>query len=89
MSSIKKYTFHKLFLIGIIFKGIDGLLELIGGFALVFIKSDFIVQGVNLLFQHEIAQDLTDFIANYFIQASQNISTNALCEYISHHSWMC
>ncbi len=74
----KEKILHDVFVIGITIKGIDGLLELIGGVILVFIKSDSISKMIQTLFQHEIAQDPTDFIANYFIQSAQNLSLNTI-----------
>lgn len=78
MLKIRKDTLHNLFLIGIIIKCIDGILELIGGFTLLVIKSDSIINIVQTLFQHELVQDPTDLIANYFIQVSHNISVSTL-----------
>lgn len=78
MSNPKKYILHILFLIGIIIKCINGILELIGGFVLIFTKSNFIANIVQAIFQHELVQDPTDFIANYFIQASQHLSVSVL-----------
>ena len=74
----KEKTLHDLFKIGIIIKGIDGLLELIGGFILISIKSDSITKIIQSIFQHEIAQDPTDLIANYFIQLSHNLSISTI-----------
>lgn len=79
MSKIKKETIlHDIFLIGIIIKGIDGFLELIGGMALLFIKSDYIISIVQRIFQHELVQDSTDLIANYVVHTSHTISTDTI-----------
>jgi uncharacterized membrane protein len=73
-----KTTLHDLFLIGIIIKGVDGLLELIGGIILLFIKVDFLAKIIEKIFQHELAHDPTDFFANYFMHTSQSITTSML-----------
>ena len=79
MYKIRKETiFHDLFLIGIIIKGIDGVLELIGGIILIIARSDTISRLIQAFFQHEIAQDPTDLIANYFIHLSQSLSISTL-----------
>lgn len=79
MLPIKKDTaLHDLFILGIVIKGIDGVLELIGGIILISIPSHSIASVVQSVFQHEIAQDPTDLIANFFIQLSQNLSISTL-----------
>ena len=65
-------------MIGIIIKGIDGILELISGVILFLIKSDLITKIIQTLFQHELVQDPTDIIANYLIHTSQNLTISAL-----------
>jgi len=74
----KEKALHDLFIIGIIIKGIDGILELIGGIILISIKSNSISKIIQTIFQHEIAQDPTDLIANYFIQLSQTLSISTI-----------
>ncbi|WP_292471184.1 DUF2127 domain-containing protein [Methanolobus sp.] len=74
----KENIIHDIFIIGIIIKGIDGLLELIGGFILISSKSDTISKIIQTIFKHEIAQDPTDLLANYFIQLSNNLSISTI-----------
>ena len=75
MSDNKKRTFlHKLFIFSIIIKGIDGVLETVGGSVLFFIKSQKIVQFIQQIFHHELAQDPHDVIANYLIKAVRHLS---------------
>jgi uncharacterized membrane protein len=74
----KDKIWHNIFIIGIAIKGIDGVLELIGGILLLFVKSDLLANIVRELFRHELAQDPTDLIANYLIHESQYITPNFL-----------
>lgn len=74
----KEKILNDLFIIGIMIKGLDGILELIGGFVLIFIKASSIPQTVERVFQHEILQDPTDLIANYFIQFSHSLSISTI-----------
>lgn len=69
---------HDLFVIGVIIKGIDGLLELIGGIVLASVKSGSMFKIIQTIFQHEIAQDPTDLIANYFIRLSHSLSVSTI-----------
>ena len=74
----RRKILHDLFLIGIIIKCIDGILEFIGGIALAFAKTDIIINLVQKLFQHELIQDPTDIVANYLVKTSQNLSIGIL-----------
>ena len=79
MSDIKRGNIlHDIFIIGVIVEGIDGILEFIGGIALIFVKSNFIINITRKIFQHEIVQDPTDLISNYLIRISQHISPDVL-----------
>jgi len=65
---------HKAFEIGIFLKGIDGVLEIIGGFLLLIINPLTINRIVLVLTQHEISEDSGDFIANFLIKTAHNLS---------------
>jgi len=65
---------HKSFEIGILFKGIDGILEILGGFFLLFLNPDRLNKLIILLTQHELSEDPRDFIANYIIKFSSEFS---------------
>ncbi len=69
---------HALYLIGIVIKSMDGILELLGGFILFAIKSDSMVKIVQTIFRHELIQDPTDILANYLIKASHTVSFSTL-----------
>ena len=49
--------FHKSFKIGILVKGIDGVLEIMGGILLVFLNPSRLNKLVVLLTQHELLED--------------------------------
>ncbi|HEY8805678.1 MAG TPA: DUF2127 domain-containing protein [Clostridium sp.] len=70
----KNNLIHKSFQIGIILKGIDGILEIIGGFLLVFINPVRLNKLIVLLTQHELSEDPRDMIANFIIKLSSNFS---------------
>jgi uncharacterized membrane protein len=73
-------TLDRIFRISLIFKGIDGVLELIGGVLLLLISPDQINSIVRFLTQHELAEDPKDFVANHLLDASNNL-TNAAALY--------
>jgi uncharacterized membrane protein len=63
-----------LFLFGMSVKGIDGLLELIGGAALFAVPPAFLLRAVRFLTQDEIAEDPRDLIANALRRAAAHLS---------------
>lgn len=64
----------KTYEIGIIIKGIDGLLELLGGI-LVLALSPGAINGItHFLTEHELQQDPHDFIANHILRLSQHLT---------------
>jgi len=66
--------FHKLFQAGVILKGVDGALEVIGGIFLFFIDPTRINRLAALLTQHELNEDAKDVIANYLLNAASQLS---------------
>lgn len=72
----KNKLWHTLFLVGILFKGLDGVLELVGGILFLLIKQDSIANYTTLLFRQELVEDPNDIIANYLIHLTSHISVN-------------
>lgn len=67
---------HLLYLIGVWLKGIDGILELVGG-VLFLVVSKVAVRGlVAALTQHELSEDPTDWVATHLRQAVSHLSAN-------------
>ena len=58
-----------LFRVGVILKGLDGVLEIAGGIALWLVSPGLIVRWVGLLTQDEIAKNPNDAVANYLRMA--------------------
>jgi uncharacterized membrane protein len=55
---------------GITVKGIDGLLEAIGGVLLWFIKPSSLSGTLQEIFEHELSRDPHDFVARHLLHAS-------------------
>ncbi|QDG89394.1 DUF2127 domain-containing protein [Pseudarthrobacter sp. NIBRBAC000502770] len=62
------------FRISLILKGLDGVLELIGGVLLLLVTPAQINGLVRFLTQHELAQDPRDFVANALVHLTANLS---------------
>jgi uncharacterized membrane protein len=69
---------HGLFLLGVIAKGIDGVLEIVGGVLLLWVSPDRVESLVRLLTQHELSQDPHDLIAGYLLHASQGLTSGTI-----------
>lgn len=63
-----------LFRVSVGFKGLDGLLELIGGATLLTVSPAFILRTVRLLTQDEIAEDPRDLVANALRRIAAHLS---------------
>jgi uncharacterized membrane protein len=68
---------HKVFEISILLKGINGIIETIGGIFLLIIPVGTITRYVHEFFANEIAGDPTDLIANYVLNYSQTLTHKA------------
>jgi len=73
----KSDIIHKSFEIGILLKGIDGVLEIVGGFLLIFLNPARLNRLVVLLTQHELSKDPNDVIANFMLKLSASFSISS------------
>ena len=73
----KRNLLHSSFEIGILLKGIDGVLEIIGGFLLMAVSPDALGKLVRLLTQHELTEDPNDFVMNFLLKASGGYTASA------------
>ncbi len=66
------------FLVGIVLKGLDGVLEVAGGLLLLLISPATIVAVVKALTQHELSEDPHDFLATHLLHATGSLTGDAL-----------
>jgi uncharacterized membrane protein len=74
--SRKQRLLHLFFKVSVIVKGIDGLLEIIGGVLLFFVNPAQLHHIVRVLTQHELVEDPHDVVANYLLKATQHLSSD-------------
>ncbi len=67
----------KIFAIGLIFKGLDGVIELIGGLILLVATPAQIQAFVGLLTREELAEDATDWLANLLVHGAHSLTASA------------
>ncbi|HEX6488741.1 MAG TPA: DUF2127 domain-containing protein [Candidatus Dormibacteraeota bacterium] len=66
------------FEIGVLLKGLDGLLELLGGLLLLLVTPATIDRVVRALTQHELSEDPHDFFASHLLHAAGKLSAGSL-----------
>jgi len=62
----------------LILKGLDGLLELVGGVVLIVVSPETVNHFAYWLTQHELAEDPHDFIANHLLKLTSNLHNTQL-----------
>ena len=70
----KNKIWHILFLIGVFFKGVDGVLETLGGLIFLFLRHGALEKFARIIFRGELAEDPHDIIANYLINLAAHTS---------------
>ena len=73
---MRERRIHQLFEVGVVFKGIDGVLEAVGGIILLFISPDRIKGVIASLTQHELSEDPRDFIASHLARYARDLSAS-------------
>jgi len=66
------------FAVGIILKGLDGVLEVVGGVLLLVVKPSTIDQLSRALTQHELSEDPHDFLATHLLHAADRLTGPSL-----------
>ena len=72
--SSKARRIRLLFRVGIVAKGVDGLLEIIGGLMLLVVSPEFVRGAAALLTAHELSEDPDDWLANSVRQLVSSFS---------------
>jgi uncharacterized membrane protein len=67
----------RIFKISLVLKGLDGVLELVGGILLLLVSPSQISALARFLTQHELAEDPHDFVANNLLHLTSNLTVSA------------
>lgn len=62
------------FLVGILLKGLDGVLEVVGGLLLLVVTPATIDRVTRALTQHELSEDPHDFLATHLLHAAGGLT---------------
>lgn len=71
---MKEKGLHDIFIVGMILKAANAVLELAGGLAILLISKAFIVTSVLLLTKEELLEDPKDLVANYIITSAHALT---------------
>lgn len=74
MITADRFT-HRAFVVGMLFKGVDGCLELIGAAALLLTTRPEIRDVVAWLTRAELVEDPTDFFATHAVRMAQHLTS--------------
>ena len=66
----------KTFKIALVLKGLDGVLEVVGGILLLFLSPHAIEHLARMLTAHELSQDPHDLIARYLLHTTSHLTTS-------------
>lgn len=64
----------KTFKIGLVLKGLDGVLEVVGGILLLFLSPQAIEHVVRMLTAHELSEDPHDLVARYLLHTASHLN---------------
>jgi uncharacterized membrane protein len=71
----RQVLLHDTFRAGITLKGIDGVLEAVGGFILWFVRPSALNHIARLFLQHDLPFDRNEFLTIHLFQATQRLAT--------------
>ena len=77
-AALRERIFDLVFLIGVLFKGIDGFLELVGGTVLLFVSPEQVRGLVDALTAGELRADPQDFIANLIVRSVARLDSGSV-----------
>ena len=73
-SGLLDWTFE----IAVIFKGIDGVLEIIGGILLLVTSKETLAGWLTTLTQHELSEDPHDFLFTHLLSSANHVLNSSL-----------
>ncbi len=69
---------HALFDVGVVLKGVDGVLESVGGALLLFVTPDQLYRAARILTLHELTEDPRDLVATRLLAAAHHLTANVV-----------
>lgn len=69
---------HRLFQVGVVLKGVDGILEVVGGVLLGAFGSAGLSRAVTFLTQHELSEDPHDLVAGWLVRHTRGLGVETV-----------
>ena len=66
------------FVVGIVLKGLDGVLEVVGGLLLIVVSPSTIDRLIRTITQHELSEDPHDFLGTHLLHAAGGLTGASL-----------
>ncbi len=76
MKFVRERLIRRVYDVSLILKAVDGVLECIGGIAIVFLSQGFFLKLATFVTLYELSEDPNDLIANAILHAAQTFSVN-------------
>src|SRR5262249_45097088 len=67
---------HRVFTVGILAKGLNGVVEILAGGCLFLVPPATISQALFFLTRHELIEDPHDLLANYLVRVARQLSVD-------------
>ena len=77
MTPTNEANVHRLFVLMLLLKAANSLLEIVSGVLLLVLETDTILTIANRLTQDELLEDPHDVVANYILRSAQDLSLGA------------
>ena len=75
VGDLHKWLFHESFRAGITLKGIDGILEAVGGVILWFVRASALNRFARIFLRHDLPFDRHEFLTIHLFRATQHLAT--------------
>lgn len=69
---------HRLFQVGVVLKGLDGLLEVGGGVLLIVFGASGVGRAIRFLTQHELSEDPQDLVAGWLVRHLRHLGEDTV-----------
>ena len=74
---IKEKNIFRIFELGLLIKGVDAVIEIVGGFFVWFVNKAYIVTFILNVTRPELSDDPKDYLANFIVNTASAFSTSS------------
>ena len=74
--TVSRSRLHTVFRVSVLLKGLDGVLEIVGGLVLLFVAPHSIYEVTRWLVAHDLAGNRHDFVARHLLHSASDLTTS-------------